>query len=726
MIALFDKFRSSISQNKKFFLVYLIVILVVFLSLISLSILGNIERTGYLSEFDNILENKYYCRIKYYSGIFRNSDIYGVYANLENNNYKYIPDYIEGSPFGTIIINKSLNHDDKIDIQYKLKLKKNIIFLSIIFLLIFPIVYLYIIPNIIKNYKFYILFLLINTAFYFIIPNILSKFNILKLKYNYADILLSYIFLMIAFNLLNRKLLYTLLFEIINIFSFFIIEPLGLTFQNKILLFTDIPYLYPSLLAVLSLKMKIITIVATIIYFSIILLLVSLFIYNLIKMKRSTSIVMVSSILIFIFAIFFRKTNLEIWKVDFLFFSNRNGIIDTINYRINYDRITNIKYSKEDISQAINVLKSFEEKRDYSNLILQSITDNKRDIFLIFLESFYDYSHFTNMFDKDPFPEEYRQWANNSRKISPNDGGGSFNARLTGLTASSPLTPKMQNTKNKYSLPHLLDCNGYYTIALEEADNTYNLNTFLPSIYFDEIVFKLGTTNIDNYLQTNIKNFNSPIFVYGFTTLGHTGVHIDNDLNIASNNENFMNYFSNDDKLKIIETMDNSAMTAIEVIKTRDTILQYYPNALIIFKHDHLYSYLRGIIENSSIDNDIKMSFLNDNAPTPILIWDGTNGAYKAPDNFVPENIPMFIAVNAGVTNYKNSMISLLYKEEIDGFISTYHKYYRITNDTLLLENNIDTTSKIFQYENAQRILSQDIFQGKKYYYDLIKERTDN
>ena len=172
--------------------------------------------------------------------------------------------------------------------------------------------------------------------------------------------------------------------------------------------------------------------------------------------------------------------------------------------------------------------------------------------------------------------------------------------------------------------------------------------------------------------------------------------------------------------------MDNSVMAAIEVIKTRDTILKYYPNALIIFKHDHLYPYLRGIIENSSIDNDIKMSFLNDNAPTPILIWDGTNGAYKAPDNFVPENIPMFIALNAGVTNYKNSIISLLYKEEIDGFISTYHKYYRITNDTLLLENNIDTTSRIFKYENAQRILSQDIFQGKKYYYDLIKEYTNN
>ena len=183
-----------------------------------------------------------------------------------------------------------------------------------------------------------------------------------------------------------------------------------------------------------------------------------------------------------------------------------------------------------------------------------------------------------------------------------------------------------------------------------------------------------------------------------------------------------MKYFSHYDKLKIIETMDNSVMAAIEVIKTRDTILEYYPNALIIFKHDHLYPPLRGIIQNSSIDDSIKNSFLYDNTPTPILIWDGTNGAYKAPDNFVPENIPMFIALNAGVTNYKNSIISLLYKEEINGFISTYHKYYKVTNDTLISENNISKDSEIFKYENAQRILSQDIFQGKKHYYNLIKK----
>ncbi|WP_300484960.1 hypothetical protein [uncultured Brachyspira sp.] len=533
--------------------------------------------------------------------------------------------------------------------------------------------------------------------------------------------MLSYIFLMTAFNLLNKKLLYTLLFEIINVFSFFIIEPLALTFQNKILIPADIPYLYPSLLAVLSNNMKIITIIITIIYFSIIILLIILSIYNLIKMKRSTSVIIILSICIFTFAIFFRSTNLEIWGVDFISFSNRNGIIDTINYRINYDRITNIKHSKEDVLNAVNILKKIENERNYSDIILQNDINSKRDIFLIFLESFYDYSHFTNLFNKDPFPKEYREWADNSRKIAPNDGGGSFNARLAGLTASSPLNPKMQNSKNKYTLPYLLHDMGYTSIALEEAANTYNLKTFLPSIYFDEIVFNIGTANIDAYLNTNIINYKSPIFVYGFTYLGHTGVHITNDFNVESNNKRFINYFSNDDKFKIIETIDNSVMTSIEVLKTRDIILKHSPNALIIFKHDHLYPHLKSIIENSSIDDNIKNNFLNDNTPTPILIWDGTNGAYKAPVNFMPENIPMFIALNAAITNYENSIISLLYKDEIDGIISTYHKFYKVSNDTLVLENDISKDSAIFKYENAQRILSQDIFQGKKYYYELKK-----
>ena len=729
MIALFDKFKSSVSQNKKFFLVYLIVILVLFLSLISLSILGSIEREGYLSQFKQNIENNYGFKISYYSKIFRHGDIYGVYPIVKEK-----PEYIikinfdgNGSPFGNLLSKKELDNNDRINIYYKLKIKTNVIIFVLLFIFIFPAIYFYIIKNIRSYYKSYILFFILNSLIYFsLLYFILPKFSILKFNFNFADFALTYIFLMIAFNLLNQNILLTLIFMIFQDFSFFVIEPISLTAQNTILLFTDIPTLYPSLIRVLPLNLKIITIVSTILYFAIIILLVIMFIHNLIKMKRITSIFMITYILILSAILFFRDREITIWLTDFYNNANRNGIIDTINYKINYNRLNTKSYTKKEVENALNILLEKESNIDYSNLILTNSINNKRNIFLIFLESFYDYSHFTNLFENDPFPEEYRKWANNSRKIPPNSGSGSFYARLAGLTASSPLYPKTQVSHLKYALPYLLDCNGYNTVALEEAVNTYNLKTFLPSLGFDNVLFNIGYGKINDYLDNNLNNLKKPLFVYGFTLLGHSGSSIDNSLKIKENNIDFMNKFNINDKTYLIETLYNSVTAAIEVIKTRDTILKYYPNALIIFKHDHLYPYLRGIIENSSIDNDIKMSFLNDNAPTPILIWDGTNGAYKAPDNFVPENIPMFIALNAGVTNYKNSIISLLYKEEIDGFISTYHKYYRITNDTLLLENNIDTTSRIFKYENAQRILSQDIFQGKKYYYDLIKEHTDD
>ena len=355
---------------------------------------------------------------------------------------------------------------------------------------------------------------------------------------------------------------------------------------------------------------------------------------------------------------------------------------------------------------------------------MQINTNNKnRDIFLIFLESFYDYSHFIPLFEKDPFPEEYRKWAEASQKISPNAGSGSFYARLSGLTASSPLYYQRQSSDSiEYTLTDLLNKNGYYTLALEEAGNSYNLINFLPAIGFQDTIFSVGIGNIHSYLSTNINNFKKPLFVYGFTLLEHAETYIKNDFNIRENNPNFFNFIQEEDIYNLLVTMDSSVMAAMEIIKIRNTILKHSPNALIIFKHDHLYPYLRGIIEHSSIDEKIKKSFLEDNSPSPILIWDGTNGAYKPAINLVPENIPMFIAINAGVTNYKNSVISLLYKENIDNNISTYHKYYKITNNSLILENNVDEKSDIFRYENAQKILSQDIFQGKKYYYELISD----
>ena len=723
-----NKIKNIILINKKFLIIYLIITLLILLSLILLSTLGSIERTGYLSNFEKTFDNYYSCKMNYYNNkLFRHSDIFGVYPYFKyNTDYDFNSKDDKGTPFSILVSNDDLKYDDKVDIQYKLKIKKNIIIISIIFLLFFPFIYLYAFSNMIKNYKYYICFFIVNTSIYLLIPIILKRFSIIAIKYNYADILLSYIFLMIAFNLLNKKIIFTILFEIINIFSFFIIQPLGLTFQNRMLLFSDIPTLYPSLIALLPNNIKIITIIATILYFSIVLLIIILFILNLKNTKRNKSIIILIYIIIFTYLIFFRKSEVNIAFNNFTSQANRNGIIDTINYTINYNRVNNKTYSKNDVSKALTFLVDIENKRNYDYLQINTNSKN-RDIFLIFLESFYDYSHFISVFDKDPFPKEYRKWAEASQKIAPNVNNGSFYARLSGLTASSPLYPKTQSEKINNTLISLLNENGYYTLALEEALNTYNLKTFYPSIGFSDSIFGLNITNINTYLETNINNLKQPLFVSGFTILGHTDSHIENDFNIAEKNKKFMNYFNGNDVENLLETIDNSVMTSIEIIKIRDTILKYSPNALIIFKHDHLYPYLRAIVERSSVDKKLKENFLDDAAPSPLLIWDGTNGACKLSINLMPENIPMFIAINAGVTNYKNSVISLLYKEEINNNISTYHKYYKITNNLLILENNIDENSDIFKYENAQKILSQDIFQGKKYYYELINnlEKTN-
>ncbi|TXJ36435.1 hypothetical protein EPJ72_11600 [Brachyspira pilosicoli] len=723
--------------NKKFLIIYSILISLIFLSLCILYILCNIERTAYLSSFKKVSDNNYNCKINYYDNkFFKNNKIFMVYPY-----FNYDTDHVlnQKNLSYKLTSYNNLDFDDKIDIQYKLKLKKEVFIFFIFIILIFPIVYLYIIPNIINNYKIYILLLIIHILLYFLLTKlILPLYSMLKLQTNIYDILYSYLFIIISYNLLsyipncvhikNHRIIFTILFCIITNFSFFVIEIIALSVLDMVVLFSDMPNLYSSLITVLTIQMKIITIISSIIYFSSLLILLFLFIYNLykmFKMKKLNAIMMMLLIISISYILFLRPNKIEMWSIDFLRNANKRGIIYTLNYRINYDRMNNIKPNKELVLNSINLLKTYEEKRDLSNLLLQD-SENKRDIFLIFLESFYDYSHFVKLFNKDPFPREYRKWANSSKKIAPNVNNGSFYARLSGLTASSPLYPKTQSEKIDKTLIGLLNENGYCTLALEEALNTYNLKTFYPSIGFSNSIFGLNITNINKYLETNINNLKQPLFVSGFTILGHTDSHIENDFNIAEKNKKFMNYFNGNDRVNLLETIDNSVMTSIEIIKIRDTILKHSPNALIIFKHDHLYPYLRAIVERSTIDENIKRSFLEDNSPSPILIWDGTNGAYKPAINLMPENIPMFIAINAGVTNYKNSVISLLYKEEINNNISTYHKYYKVTNNSIILENNVDESSEIFKYENAQKILSQDIFQGKKYYYELISDLENN
>ena len=185
-----------ISKNKKLFLkIYILFLIITIITLIILQILGSKNRVGYLTDFslvvdktmklnnsENITNYVYHFRIRYYDKVFRHNDIYGVYPDLSN-----LPDFVkeikmdyEGSPFGIFISDKKIIEEEKIDnINYTLKIKKNII--DIIILLHLSILIIFIMNNI-KIYYY--------NKFY----------NLINKKY----ILYSFLFLILLFSLFVR------------------------------------------------------------------------------------------------------------------------------------------------------------------------------------------------------------------------------------------------------------------------------------------------------------------------------------------------------------------------------------------------------------------------------------------------------------------------------------------------------------------------------------------
>lgn len=569
-------------------------------------------------------------------------------------------------------------------------------------------------------YNFYINSFIIIAILYFAITQfLLPSLSIDRFKISFIDILYIYLFSLISYFLSNKKLVISYLFIIVSVFSFFAIEPLGITILTKPIFFTDMQDLYPSLIEVLPFYMQIITIAATILYFSSLFAFAIYFLYRLIKIfliDKKKGIILFFIILITTYLSFFRQVKINSIYPNYIERVNKFGIINSISYRISFDRENNkIIANIDNVENAIELLKEVQNKRDISNLIMPYDYTNKRNVFIIFMESFYDYSHFLELFDKDPFPKEYREWALQSAKVGPNDGNGSLFARLSGLIGTSPIYPKKQKSKVNTALPFLMKDAGYKTIALEECGITFNLDKLFPNIGFEETIFNLGLTNIKNYIKNN--DFEKPLFISGFTFLGHAGSHIKNDFNIFENNKRFYEKINRKDKKVLLETMENSVMAAIDIIETKNIILQKYPDAIIIFKHDHLYPYLAGMIYNSSIDENIKKEFFESYAISPLLIWNGRNGAFKLEDGFPPENIPLFIAVNTKI-NWTNSIISFLYKDKTEGIIRFYNNFYTNENNKII-RIEVSKESLSYKYNYAQRILSEDILRGKKYFNDL-------
>lgn len=571
-------------------------------------------------------------------------------------------------------------------------------------------------------YNFYInSFIIIFILYYTITQFLLPQLSIDKFKISLIDILYVYLFSLISYFLSNKKLIISYLFIIVAVFSFFTIEPLGITILTKPIFFTDMQDLYPSLIEVLPLYMQIITIASTILYFSSLFAFAIYFLYRLFKIflvDKKKSVILFFIIIIAAYFSFFRQVKINSIYPNYIERVNKYGIINSISYRISFDRENNkIVANIDNVKEAIELLKEVQNKRDISNLIMpyDYTNKNKRDVFIIFMESFYDYSHFLTLLDKDPFPKEYREWASKSARVGPNDGNGSLFARLSGLIGTSPIYPKKQKSPIYTTLPFLMKEAGYKTIALEECGITFNLDKLFPNIGFEETIFNLGLTNIKNYIKNN--DFDKSIFISGFTFLGHAGSHIENDLNIFENNKRFEAKINKRDKKVLLETMENSVQAAIDIIETKNIILKKYPDAIIIFKSDHLYPYLSGMIYNSSIDENIKKEFFESYTISPILIWNGKNGAFKLEDGFPPENIPLFIAVNTKI-NYTNSIISLLYKDKTDGIIRFYNNFYTNENNKIV-QIEVDKESLAYKYNYIQRILAEDILRGKKYFNDI-------
>ena len=195
-----------ISKNKKLFLkIYIPFVIIISIALIILQILGSKNRIGYLTDFklnvyktlelnnleninneldeeglknfilnnENITNYIYHFRIRYYDKTFRNNDIYGVYPDLSN-----LPDYMkntemdgDGSPYGNFISDRR-EIEEKIDnINYVLKIKYDIICITLIFSLFFFIFYLFCEKKNIKIENIFLVsFILIGLAYFILLP----------------------------------------------------------------------------------------------------------------------------------------------------------------------------------------------------------------------------------------------------------------------------------------------------------------------------------------------------------------------------------------------------------------------------------------------------------------------------------------------------------------------------------------------------------------------------
>ena len=117
--------------------------IIITIAFIILSILGNVERKGYLGIGSLIRDVEatynYNMRVSYYDKTFRNNDIYGVIVNTNklDSNIFSIEFEKYGSPFGIVKLNDDIKNIEKIEVYYKLFVKSIFVDIFILFITLF-------------------------------------------------------------------------------------------------------------------------------------------------------------------------------------------------------------------------------------------------------------------------------------------------------------------------------------------------------------------------------------------------------------------------------------------------------------------------------------------------------------------------------------------------------------------------------------------------------------
>ncbi len=393
--------------------------------------------------------------------------------------------------------------------------------------------------------------------------------------------------------------------------------------------------------------------------------------------------------------------------------------------------------SKKIVTQSCNYLKELESQRaEYPpSASSETIPFKKRPIVMIVFESFYDYRHFIPLFDKDPFPQEYRDIANNC--TGPNQTHGSFYARFVSFTSSLPMDAPIKNTDYSHSLVRLLKDYGYHTVSFDSVSPTYDLDVYYPSWGFDSSKFMLfgddwDGTHLDPYsyednLIKTISDTPDDVtpFYFGFTYLGHQGSNAFTNRLPDPDADSFIELFG--DKVSAKQLLKAAIFNARRIVKIKNSILKKYPDALIIFKADHLNPEFRTLLDNP--DNTIPQNILedcaSDPAPLPFIVLDGSKGNLPLPKAFPPANIPVMILAECGLP-YRGTALSLLYRTPPSNSVMIYDNFYDKTT-CKALDIYLDKHSELLKYYNAVSSISRDLYHNHKssYTLSLLEQRPE-